>query len=168
MMVRIGNNNFNSNNIKIKKMKKLILVIAIAGFITQSQAQKIKEKDAPGAVTAAFYKTHPTIKDASWSTDGNNFEASYNTDKTNIRVTYNPSGTVIETEAEITSSMLPVSVMEYVKANYKEEEIMKASKITAASGTITYLAEVNGMDLIFDSKGNHLKSIKTEVKFLKK
>ena len=141
-------------------MKKLILLFAIAGLFTQAQAQKLKAKDVPVAVTAAFEKSHPTTKDVDWSKDGNNYEVEYDVNKTDMSITYNSSGKLMETEMEIKASALPAPVMEYVKTNYKEDEVKEAAKITDASGIVSYEAEVKGMDLIFDSKGNYIKSMK--------
>ena len=146
-------------------MKKLILLFIIAGFLTQAQAQKMMAKDVPGAVTAVFYKAHPTIKDVDWKRDGSNYEAEYDKGKLDKSVTYDASGKLLETEVEILASELPSSVMEYVKKTYKENEVKEASKITDANGTVTYEAEVKGKDLIFDSKGNFIKAIKDQFRF---
>ena len=66
-------------------MKKLILLFAVAGLFTQAQAQKLKAKDVPVAVTAAFEKSHPTTKDVDWSKDGNNYEVEYDVNKTELQ-----------------------------------------------------------------------------------
>ena len=141
-------------------MKKLILLLAIAGFCMHAQAQKLMEKNVPAAVTAAFTKTHPTIKDVDWSKDGNNYEVEYDADKVDMSVTYTAAGNLIETEMGIEASALPAAVMAYLKKNYKRDMVKEASKITNAKGILTYEAEVKGMDLIFDSKGNFIKSVK--------
>jgi hypothetical protein len=140
-----------------KKMKKLILLLAIAGFITQTQAQILNVKKVPETVTAAFNKTYPSVKDVDWSKDGNNYEAKYEADKIGKSVTYDTSGKLIETEVEIETSDLPAPIMEYVKNNYKADKVKEASKITDANGIVTYEAEVKGVDLIFDSKCNFIK-----------
>lgn len=141
-------------------MKKLILLLAIVGFITKSHAQKLMAKNVPVAVTNAFSKAYPLIKDVDWSKDGSNYEAEFDKGKVDKSVTYDASGKLIETEVEILASALPASVMEYIKKTYKEDEVKEASKITDANGTVTYEAEVKGKDLIFDSKGNFIKSVK--------
>ena len=141
-------------------MKKLILSLAVAGFITNANAQKLMAKNVPVAVTNAFSKVYPSIKDVDWSKDGNNYEAEYDKGNFDKSVTYDASGKLLETEVEILASELPTSVMEYVKKTYKEDEVKEASKITDANGTVTYEAEVKGKDLMFDSKGNFIKAIK--------
>ena len=141
-------------------MKKVILFLAILGFISQTQAQKIMSKNVPVAVTNAFSKAYPTIKDVDWSKDGVNYEAEYDQDKVDKSVTYSATGELIETEVEIAAAALPPSVMDYVKKTYKEDEVREACKITSANGIVTYEAEVKKIDLIFDSKGNFIKAVK--------
>ncbi len=60
---------------------------------------------------------------------------------------------------EIVGAALPAPAMEYVRVNYMEDEVNQASKITDASDIVTYKAQVKGMDLIFDSNGNFIKSV---------
>lgn len=141
-------------------MKKLILLIAIVAFVTQSQAQKLMQAKVPKAVKNAFHKAYPSVKDADWSKDGKNYEVEYDANKVDMSITYSATGKLIETEMEISASSLPRGVMDYVKKNYKEDEVKEASKITTAKGIVTYEAEVKGLDLIFDSKGNFIKSVK--------
>ena len=117
-------------------------------------------KDVPLAVTAAFKKAQPSVKDVDWSKDGNDFEASYEVNKKNMSLTYSILGNLVETEVQIVASALPAPVMVQVKKNYKEDEVKEASKITTANGTITYEAQVKGMDLLFDDTGNYIKSAK--------
>jgi hypothetical protein len=143
-------------------MKKLILLLAIAGLFmqTQAQVQKLMAKDVPGAVTAAFYKANPTTKDVDWCKNGVNYIGKFEVDKVANSITYDVSGKLIESQEEIVSAALPVPAMNYVKINYKEDEVKKAFKITDANYVETYKAQVKGMDLTFDSKGNFINSIK--------
>ena len=142
-------------------MKKLILLAAIAGLFTQSHAQQMKCKHVPAAAKAAFHKDHPDVKDIDWSKDGVNFEAGYEDSKIEMSATYSPEGKLIETEMGIPAASLPKAVMEYIKMHYKEDEVKEASKITSASGVVTYEAELKGLDLIFDADGKFLKSTKS-------
>ena len=141
-------------------MKKLILLLAIAGFFMQAQAQKLVAKDVPAAVTAAFYTANPTIKDVEWSKNGINYVAGYDAEKAEISITYDASGKLINTKMKIVTSALPAPVMEYVKTNYKEDEVKKAFKITDEDGTVTYETKVKDMFLFFDSKGTFINAVK--------
>jgi len=143
-------------------MKKVFLLLAIAVFLMQAKAQeqKIIAKDVPGAVTAAFYKSNPTIKDVDWSKKGLNYIGAYEVDKVVNSSTYNVSGKLIESQMEIVPSGLPTPAMDYIKLNYKENELKQAYKITDANYVVTFKAQVKGMDLTFDEKGTFINSIK--------
>ena len=147
-------------NNKTKKMRKIIVLFVLATLVTQAQAQKLMAKDVPKAVVAAFTKEYPSISDIDWSKDGSNYEAGYDSDYGDRSVTYNAAGNLIETEMDIEVSTLPAAVLEYVKKNYANSKVKEASKITDAKGNVTYEAEVKGRDLIFDSNGNFIKSMK--------
>lgn len=142
-------------------MKKLILVLAIAGISAHVQAQKVKTSSVPVAVTTAFNKSHQTVKEVEWSLkDGNNYEAEYKEGKVEMFTKYDASGNLMETKMEIAGSELPAPVMSYIKQNYKEDEVKKAFKITDSYSTVTYKAKVKDMILLFDSNGTFIKSIK--------
>jgi hypothetical protein len=143
-------------------MKKVFLLLAIVGLFMQAKAQeqKIMTKDVPGAVTAAFYKTNPTIKDVDWSKKGLNYIGGYEVDKVANSVTYTVSGNLVESQMEIVSSALPTPARDYVKLNYKEDEVKKAFKVTDAKDVVTYKAQVKGMDVTFDKEGAFINSVK--------
>ncbi len=54
---------------------------------------------------------------------------------------------------------LPSKAKWYLKENFKGYKTRKLIKVTSAEGIISYQVIVNGMDLIFDSEGNYLKSV---------
>lgn len=143
-------------------MKKQIMLLVIAGFVMQANAQKLITRDVPSSVTSAFNTSHPSITDVEWRKDGNNYVVEYDADKTDMFVTYDALGTLIQTASEISSSSIPAPAMEYVKTNYKEDEIRDASKITDSNGTVTYSGKVKGMLLFFDSKGIFIRGEKNK------
>ena len=145
-------------------MRKLILLIAIAGFFSQAQvqAQKLMAKDVPATVTAAFSKAHPTVTDADWKKAGNNYKANYTADKVKTCVTYDATGAMIESSVTVAASALPAPMMVYVKKNYASEDVKEGCKITSASGTVTYSAKVKEARLTFDSDGTFIKSLKKD------
>jgi hypothetical protein len=55
---------------------------------------------------------------------------------------------------------LPASALGYVKNHYKGSSINEASLVTDAKGKVTYEAEVNHKDMVFDEHGNFLKTEK--------
>jgi Protein of unknown function (DUF2874). len=144
----------------MNKMKKLLFLLAIMGLFMQVQAQEVVTIDVPTVVKDAFQKAYPTINDVAWSMDGNSFVAEYDVNKVDMSVTYTAEGKLIETEMEISVSSLPQGVMEYILKNYKEEEVTETLRVTDAKGIVTYKVEISSFDLIFDSKGNFIKSVK--------
>ena len=55
-------------------------------------------------------------------------------------------------------SELPANVTAYVKSHYNGAKITEAGKVTDAKGKLSYEAEVNRKDVIFDENGNFVKS----------
>jgi hypothetical protein len=141
-------------------MKKLALMIVAAMITSLSFAQKIQEKDVPASVKASFQKNYPNIKEVKWDKEGEKFEASYDLNKIDNSVLFDAQGNLLETEVEIELNQLPKGVLEYVKANYKGQNVKEAAKITDAKGIVTYEAEIKGMDLLFDNNGKFIKQIK--------
>lgn len=141
-------------------MKKLALMTVAAMITSLTFAQKLQEKDVPAPVKTAFQKNFPQAKVEKWEKEGVNFEAEFELNKTKQSVLFDAQGNLLETEVEIKLTQLPKGVLEYVKANYKGQKVKEAAKITDAKGTVTYEAEIKGMDLLFDSNGKFIKEIK--------
>ena len=141
-------------------MKKLVLMTFAAMITSLTFAQKLQEKDVPTPVKTAFQKNFPHAKVEKWEKEGVNFEAEFELNKTEQSVLFDANGNLLETEVEIKLTQLPKGVLEYVKANYKGQKVKEAAKITDAKGTVTYEAEIKGMDLLFDSNGKFIKEIK--------
>ena len=141
-------------------MKKLALMIVAAMITSLSFAQKIQEKDVPDSVKASFQKNYPNIKEVKWDKEGEKYEASFDLNKIDNSVLFDAQGNLLETEVEIELNQLPKGVLEYVKANYKRQNVKEAAKITDAKGIVVYEAEIKGMDLLFDNSGKFIKQIK--------
>jgi hypothetical protein len=75
-------------------------------------------------------------------------------------VLIDPSGNITETETKIAVSALPKTVADYCVKNYVDRKITEASKIVDAKGVITYEAEINRTDLLFDADGKFIKESK--------
>jgi hypothetical protein len=140
-------------------MKRVKLVAASAMITSLAWAQKINEKEVPIAVKNALYQKYPDAKEVKWEKENQQIEAEFDVKKADVSVLFDDQGNIIETEQEIEINELPKGVVDYVKSHYKQN-IKEAAKITDAKGTVTYEAEIKGMDLIFDSNGKFLKEIK--------
>lgn len=139
-------------------MKKSILLAALAVIaITRANAQKMKEADVPAAVKSSFSKLHPNAKVEKWEKEAPNYEAEFHEGKTEMSVLMDASGKLLQTEMEINPSGLPKGVSDYAAKNLSGKKIKEAAKITDASGTVTYEAEIDEADYIFDANGTFIK-----------
>lgn len=140
-------------------MTKIVLVlIAITLFTKTMYAQSIKAAKVPAVVKLSLQKKYPDANMVMWELDKGNYEANWGgKSKEDNSVQFTPSGNFVEMIKAIPVSDLPVPVMSYVKAHYKGAKITEAGKVTDAKGKISYEAEVNKKDIVFDEKGNFVK-----------
>ncbi|GAC1424974.1 MAG: hypothetical protein NVSMB67_26110 [Flavisolibacter sp.] len=141
-------------------MKKYISLLSMAAlFISASSfAQKAKKMDVPTAVKIALKTKYPTAKNVTWEKEKGNFEANWGgISGEGNSVQFSPNGDFIEIVKAIAVSQLPKSVKVYVKEHYKGAKITEAGKVTDAQGKMSYEAEVNKKDIIFDEQGNFVR-----------
>ena len=141
-------------------MKKLITFTACITAVTFSAtAQKLDASKVPEGVKMSFTKQYPGIA-TKWEKEDGKYEANFKKDGNTMSALFEQNGTMTESEIDIKVSALPAPVLAYVKSNYKGKTIKEGAKITKADGIVTYEAEVDGKDLIFDSNGKFLKVMK--------
>lgn len=141
-------------------MKKAFLALLMfSGSTVLVNAQTVKETQVPSAVKSALKSKYADAKGVQWEKEKGNYEANWggksNEDQS---VQFTPSGEFIEMVKAIPVSQLPAPVLSYVKAHYKGAKITEAGKVTDAKGKLSYEAEVNKKDIIFDEKGNFVKA----------
>jgi hypothetical protein len=141
-------------------MKKAFLAILMfTGGTVLVHAQTVKESQVPMAVKSALKSKYADAKGIQWEKEKGNYEANWggksNEDQS---VQFSPKGEFIEMVKAIPVSQLPAPVLSYVKAHYKGAKITEAGKVTDAKGKLSYEAEVNKKDIIFDEKGNFVKA----------
>ena len=141
-------------------MKKLLFLLAVMASVSFANAQKVSEKEVPAVVKSALQKSHPNAKGLKWEKEKGNYEAGFEVGETDYSVLIDASGNILETEVEIKTDALPASAKAYITKNYPGKKIKEAAKITDAKGVVTYEAEVDGKDLIFDNSGKFLKAVK--------
>ena len=134
-----------------------MLILAVGCFAINANAQKMNDADVPVTIKNSFAKMYPTAKVQKWEKEGNNFEAEFDNAKVETSVLIGPNGQLMETEVEIKPTDLPKSVSDYVAKNLVGKKIKEASKITDAKNVVTYEAEVDEADYIFDATGNFIK-----------
>ena len=139
-------------------MKKFLLV-AIAAFLTTSAfSQKTSKENVPQAVKDSFKKSFPNAQNVKWEKENHQFEAEFKIDKKEMSALFSADGKLMETEFEISVSSLPVAISNYLAKNLLGKKIKEASKITDSNGKVSYEAEVDGKDYLFDEVGNFIKS----------
>ena len=123
-------------------------------------AQKMDASKVPAPVKSTFSKNFPGITSVKWEKEKGNYEANFKQNEQKMSALIDANGSLLETETAIDASSLPSEALIYIGANYKGEKIKEAAKLKMANGDINYEAEVKGKDLIFDVRGNFIKSQK--------
>lgn len=141
-------------------MKKLAILLIMITGVTSINAQKVQQKEVPTLVQKSFQKQFPTVKDVKWEKEKGNYEAVFKSNGTETSVVISPSGNILETETEMNINSLSAPIKGYLAKNYPKQKVKEAAKITDAKGIVTYEAEINGKDFIFDNKGKFVKEIK--------
>jgi len=139
-------------------MKKFLFVALAVILTTSSFGQKTSKDNVPQSVQDALKKSFPTAQVEKWEKENQNFEAEFDFNKEEMSALFSPEGKLIETEVDIAIGDLPTPIVNYVSKNLSGKKIKEASKITNSAGNVSFEAEVDGKDYIFDSSGNLLKS----------
>jgi hypothetical protein len=141
-------------------MKKILLIaLVLTATLSNSHAQKIKDSDVPQVVKNAFTKSYPGLS-AKWEKEKGNYEAGFKKDGKTMSATFEPNGNFLESETDIKVSELPLAALNYIKTSYKDKKIKESAKITSAGGVVTFEAEIDDKDVIFDNSGKFLKEVK--------
>jgi hypothetical protein len=137
-------------------MKTFLLITAITLGTSLAHAQKIKEADVPPAVKASFARQYPNIQTVKWEKERENYEANFDLKKVETSVLIEPNGNILQAESEINVTELPKEAMEYISKNCPGKKIKEAARITDPKGIISFEAEIDKMEYVFDAKGNFL------------
>jgi hypothetical protein len=139
-------------------MKQHIIIPAFLFACSVANAQQLKEAEVPKAVKEAQQQNFPGSKVTKWEKEGNNYEAEFMVQKVETSADFDANGTMLSTETEIKVTELPQNITDYFTKNKPGKKIKEASKIILTTGDLNYEAEVEGMDYIFDTNGNLLKT----------
>ena len=137
-------------------MKKFIAIVFAVCSFNLAQAQQLKSIEVPATVHSSFKKLYPTIKNVKWAKEGSNFEAEFDLGKIETTVVFDGNGSMVQTESEIKISELPTEATNYIATNLAGKKIKEAAKIVDVKGVITYEAEIEKVDYIFDVTGKFL------------
>ncbi|MBA2250853.1 MAG: PepSY-like domain-containing protein [Chitinophagaceae bacterium] len=152
---------------KLFGLAAILLALSTASFAQKEKGEKGekgekegKEKvSVPAVVKTALTAKYPEAKNVTWETEKGNYEANWGGKSgEDHSVQFTPSGEFIEMVKAISVSELPKPVWAYVKSHYKGAKITEAGRVTDAQGKISYEAEVNRRDVIFDENGKFVKA----------
>jgi len=79
-------------------MKKIILVLAMAVFAIQLQAQEVHKKDLPASVSTSFNSAYAAAKDVDWKMSGSNYTAKFEMNDRDMFATYDATGKLVESK----------------------------------------------------------------------
>jgi len=139
--------------------------LMLIGAAATAQESKVKEKDVPPAVIAAFKAAYPnaTIRGlAKEKENGKLFYEIESKDGTTLRdLLYNPDGTVAEIEETVAASDLPAAAQQAIQDKYPKAVVSRAEKVTQGEKIEYEVAARRGKQKIsftFDVGGKLLKS----------
>lgn len=138
-------------------MKTLFTILTLGVGLSLANAQTLKETEVPIQVKNAFKKQYPSAKVEKWEKEGANYEAEFHINKIETCAIYDSNGKFIESEIEIKESELPKEVADYIVKNLSGKKVKESAKITDAAGKVSYEAEIDNIDYIFDSNGALIK-----------
>lgn len=143
---------------KVLGLAAILVAMHITG-IAQEKDEMNKKVNVPTVVKNALAKKYPEATRVTWEKENGNYEANWGGKSgEDNSVQFTPAGNFIEIVKAIPVSELPANVSAYVKSHYKDAKITEAGKVTDAKGKLSYEAEVNRKDVIFDENGNFVKS----------
>ena len=143
-------------------MKKLTITLStlmIFLFICAFANAQIK---VPPQVKTAFESRFATAEKVSWGKENaHEYEGEFLLDGKHYSANFLADGKWKETEAEISKTDLPASVLNAFNRKYAGSQIKMCSKITAASGTvkyeIEYLVKGKTKEVLYDEEGKPAK-----------
>lgn len=143
-------------------MKKYLIATAFAaGSLCTNALFAQRNINVPKAVKIAFAQKYPGAKQVNWEKEKGNFEANWGgKSHEDNSAMYAPSGEFLEIAKAIPVKQLPPAALEYVKSHYKAASIHEAALVTDAKGKLSYEAEINRKDVVFDEHGNFVKTEK--------
>ena len=139
-------------------MKSTLLSLSTALLLASAaHAQKVPAAQVPAAAKATFQAKFPTVKAVAWEKEGTDFEAGFKLNGKTMSVVLTPTGTLQETETDITPTQLPAAVRATLARDYKAYKVAAAATIVKANGSTVYEAEVSKggkkQDVLFTADG---------------
>jgi hypothetical protein len=143
-------------------MKKLILLFVAFALVISLSAQNKSEVKVTEKAKATFAKLYPDVKDVKWvEVSKSEFKAEFKKDSKAMATFIDAEGNLIKTKSEISKSVLPKGVEEFVAKNYKEWAITKTAKVVDAKGVVTFETQITKEqmkeNLMFTKDGKYIE-----------
>ncbi len=149
-----------------QKMKKLTTLLCSLSFIPVF-AGEIRESQIPEAVKAYVLKNYPEASNIKWDFDKDDliYEADFKIKTMEYELEITPSGKLHASKEDISVSVLPRKVTEYIQANYPDYIILGANK-NREHTAVTFDVGIKGKNkqghirhynLVFNEKGEFIR-----------
>jgi hypothetical protein len=139
-------------------------VVSLLSFSALAQDVKLKKKQVPRAVIAAFNTAYPNATIRGFNREKENGKVYYEVEsvegETTRDILYNRDGTVAEIEEGVPTSDLPADATEALRAKYPGSVVTKVEKITRGDVTEYEAHATVGkkrVSMEFDASGKPLK-----------
>jgi hypothetical protein len=151
--------------ISLKKITSIAIGILTVSICASAQESKLREKDVPQAVIAAFKSAYPNATIRGYAKEKENGKLFYeieSTDGATMRdVLYHPDGAVAEIEETVAANELPGEAQTVIQQKYPGAVVSKAEKTTQGDKVEYEVSARRGkqrISLVFDGNGKLLKS----------
>jgi len=133
----------------ILTLLSLVILICLGCKPSEPQTQV----EVPAAVQSTFNSLYPDVKKVTWEKEGTRYGADFDLNGVETEVQFFEDGNLFMTESEIPVIELPTKVTDYFNQSMPGKKITEASKLVTVEGIVSYEAEVDDVDYIFDSLG---------------
>ena len=151
--------------ITFKKVTLIAIGLLLSSLSASAQESKVREKDVPQAVIAAFKAAYPNATVRGYAKEKENGKLFYeieSKDGATIRdVLYNPDGTVAEVEETVAPTDLPAEAQQLIQSKYPKAVVTKAEKTTQGDQVEYEVSARRGkqrISLVFGADGKLLKN----------
>ena len=148
-----------------KRATLIAIGLLLVSLSASAQESKIREKDVPQVVIAAFKSAYPNATVRGYAKEkekGKLFYEIESKDGATIRdLLYNPDGTVAEIEETISVTDLPAEAQQLIKSKYPKAVVTRAEKVTEGDKIKYDVSARSGkrrISLSFDADGKLLKN----------
>ena len=152
------------STINFGRLAVLVFGILMMSLSASAQEAKIREKDVPPAVIAAFKSAYPNATVKGYAKEKENGKVFYeieSKDGTTMRdLLYNADGTVAEIEETVAATDLPAAAQETFRTKYPKAVVTRAERVTKGSEVKYEVSARQGkrrIGLSFDETGKLLK-----------